>query len=213
MKKVFTIIASIMLLILIITGSVLLILNFKGIYYSFIDDFDNIHNLSEDNIKENYDILIDYCLSFDKRELKLKNLDMSNDGLTHFYEVRIIFEEIIIFFFVSLVLTVVFGYFNVRKYKSYSFIKYGSLLAMMLPIILIIPLIFFFDDAFVIFHKILFNNDFWLFNYKTDPIILYLPEGFFMMMGGLIIFSIFIISLLGIYIYSKINRSNDEIHI
>ena len=33
-------------------------------------------------------------------------------------------------------------------------------------------------------HKILFNNDDWLFDYETDPIIYLLPEEFFLTCGG-----------------------------
>jgi integral membrane protein (TIGR01906 family) len=38
-----------------------------------------------------------------------------------------------------------------------------------------------FDRAFVIFHRIFFpGKDNWIFNYYTDPIILVLPQTFFM---------------------------------
>ena len=31
-----------------------------------------------------------------------------------------------------------------------------------------------------LFHKLLFSNDYWMFDIETDPIILMLPEEFFM---------------------------------
>ena len=32
----------------------------------------------------------------------------------------------------------------------------------------------------MIFHKLFFDNDYWIFDYRTDPIILLLPDEFFM---------------------------------
>ena len=42
------------------------------------------------------------------------------------------------------------------------------------------------DLAFVLMHKILFRNDFWIFDAQTDPIIKILPDTFFMHCGILI---------------------------
>ena len=36
------------------------------------------------------------------------------------------------------------------------------------------------DMAFVVFHKLLFRNDYWLFDLETDPVITVLPDQFFM---------------------------------
>ena len=37
-----------------------------------------------------------------------------------------------------------------------------------------------FDRLFVAFHGVFFNNDAWIFDARTDPIILALPQDFFM---------------------------------
>lgn len=50
-----------------------------------------------------------------------------------------------------------------------------------LPIIVIILLVFNFNTIFIVFHEIAFNNDAWLFNPATDPIILVLHESFFLL--------------------------------
>lgn len=50
-----------------------------------------------------------------------------------------------------------------------------------LPIIVIILLVFNFNTIFIAFHEIAFNNDAWLFNPATDPIILVLHESFFLL--------------------------------
>ena len=41
--------------------------------------------------------------------------------------------------------------------------------------------------AFEIMHSLLFDNDYWLFNPKTDPVIKILPDEFFMHCGIMII--------------------------
>lgn len=35
-----------------------------------------------------------------------------------------------------------------------------------------------FNNAFIIFHKLVFRNDFWIFDYHSDPVIRILPETF-----------------------------------
>ena len=36
------------------------------------------------------------------------------------------------------------------------------------------------ETVFVLFHKIVFNNNYWIFNAATDPVITILPDTFFM---------------------------------
>ncbi len=45
----------------------------------------------------------------------------------------------------------------------------------------------FFDKAFVLFHQVFFDNDDWMFDYRTDPIISFLPETFFFLCFLLIV--------------------------
>jgi integral membrane protein (TIGR01906 family) len=44
-----------------------------------------------------------------------------------------------------------------------------------------------FNRIFVLFHQIVFNNDDWLFSPTEDPIILFLPERFFMQCALIIV--------------------------
>ncbi|MEY8370699.1 TIGR01906 family membrane protein [Aerococcaceae bacterium 50-4] len=73
-----------------------------------------------------------------------------------------------------------------------------------LPIIVIILLIFNFNTIFVAFHEIAFNNDAWLFNPVTDPIILVLHESFFL----LCFISVFLIIQLGIEFIFRIGKKD-----
>ncbi|PFN28721.1 TIGR01906 family membrane protein, partial [Bacillus cereus] len=53
-------------------------------------------------------------------------------------------------------------------------------LTIIFPIALMLPIAINFEKSFVLFHKLLFSNDYWVFDPEKDPIILMLPEEFFM---------------------------------
>ena len=48
---------------------------------------------------------------------------------------------------------------------------------------------------FVLFHELVFSNDYWIFYYDLDPIILYLPEDFFMLCAMLIVLLVLLSAL------------------
>ena len=66
------------------------------------------------------------------------------------------------------------------KKKEYRYLKMTAMVSCGLPMILGILVALFWDKVFVIFHELFFNNDYWIFDYRTDPIILLLPDEFFM---------------------------------
>lgn len=82
-------------------------------------------------------------------------------------------------------------------------IRASSIMGLVLIGILGIIMIFNFDKAFTIFHKILFTNDLWILNPKTDIMIQMLPLNFFIDLGFKIV-KIFIIALLLIMLISNI---------
>ena len=73
------------------------------------------------------------------------------------------------------------------------------------PLILALISIIDFDRLFVVFHKIAFDNDDWLFNPETDPVIRILPEEFFMRCLITILLTIIIgaVTLFVIYMCKK----------
>ena len=62
-----------------------------------------------------------------------------------------------------------------------------------------------FNKAFVIFHQIVFRNDYWIFNEATDPVITILPEAFFMHCFMMIVGIVMAISA-GLYAYYCIQK-------
>ncbi len=79
-------------------------------------------------------------------------------------------------------------------------VKASSITGLVLIGILGVIMTFGFDKAFTIFHKILFTNDLWLLNPKTDIMIQMLPLNFFIDLGFKIIMIFITISLILILI-------------
>lgn len=79
---------------LIISFSVTLTLNFRPLYYADIQHL-HIAELSgrnEEDIRQNYDALIDYNSLFNHEPLKFPTCTMSESGRSHFEEVKKIFD-------------------------------------------------------------------------------------------------------------------------
>ena len=72
-----------------------------------------------------------------------------------------------------------------------------------LPIVLFTIFIIDFDSAFTAFHKIFFNNDYWIFNPRLDQIINILPQEFFYHCAVLILILLMLSSIILRLVYKK----------
>lgn len=143
-----------------------------------IFNLDEVVGLSAEAIMENYHILLQYLNIPWINELSLPDFPVSTSGAFHFYEVK----QLFIVNYIILVISGVVTYFflnNLRKKKQMWRLIQPFQYLIWLPAVVIILLMANFDRIFVLFHELLFNNDDWLFNPVTDPIILVLPEQFF----------------------------------
>lgn len=187
MKKAKEFIYAIINAFMIISGSVLLGLNLRFLYYYNIPKIQALNEeYSGSLIKSNYDILIDYLNPFYRGKLRLDGLAMSPQGEFHFEEVKVIFDLVFILFLVMLFLSILI-FIRKRKEKDYRYMKYTALLTFIIPVILGIPFLIDFSRSFVIFHEIAFSNDYWIFDPRIDPVIRILPEWFFMQSAFLIL--------------------------
>ncbi|MCC2373160.1 TIGR01906 family membrane protein [Bacillus paranthracis] len=153
----------------------------KWLYY-FEIDFLNIPDLADmtkDDIKRNYDVLITYLSPFYDGALHLPTLDMSTNGRVHFVDVKNILVKIQYVMYATIIIAIVGGMYLLKK-KNEKFLLHGSILTIIFPIALMLPIVINFEKSFVIFHNLLFSNDYWVFDPEKDPIILMLPEEFFM---------------------------------
>ncbi|VHV39682.1 membrane protein [Clostridioides difficile] len=207
MKKFLNVLFSVCISIVIIVGVINFTVGFKQLYYFDIDylNISELSGLSEDDIKLNYDYLIDYNLNKNVSEFKLPTLKSSPQGKIHFEEVRNIFQNInklakllLVVFLVGIILSV--------KNKNIKILKTTSITLIIMPLLLTVPILLNFEKSFIIFHKLLFRNDYWIFNPNLDPVINILPEEFFFHSGMMILILILLVSIV-LFVMYKLCKS------
>ena len=169
---------------------------FKPLYYVDIDvlNIGESSGLSKNELKANYDYVITYLTQNKEEEFNLPTLPSSENGKTHFKEVKVIFDKLKLMLSVSVLISIM-GIILNRKYKNINYLLTSSIILLIIPIILLIPFLINFDKSFTAFHQIFFNNDYWLFDISYDPIISILPQSFFFHCALLIISLIIITSI------------------
>lgn len=205
------ILIGILSLIFFISLGLIVAINFRPLYYADIKwlNLEQASGLNADVIRLNYDALIDYCSPFHFGTLSFPSLAASESGISHFAEVKVIFNFFFIAGIVSLVLLLIL--FSLKKKKDdHQFLLTSSITTVALPLILGIACLINFELIFELFHKIAFRNNDWLFDPITDPIILVLPETFFMQCAFIIIGFVLLGSLAQFLFYLHYKRSRKE---
>lgn len=193
-----------------ITFSINITLLFKNIYYFDIKflNLENLSSLSYEQLKHNYNYLINFLYST-TYNFKMPYFISSKEGTTHFFEVRNVIQNMNLGMFIFLPITI-YNFAKKYKQKEFKFIRNFSVISLIIPFVLTIPILINFNFTFKIFHKILFNNNYWLFDPIKDPVINVLPETFFFH-EGIFILSIFLLySLLFFMIYSMSLKKNEK---
>jgi len=183
------IILATILAFLIISFSVVFTLNFRPLYDFDIDylGIPESSGLSKEIIKANYDALIDYNSIFHSGRLEFPSLIMSESGEVHFIEVRNIFIAVQILFIITLILSLA-GIIYKRRQKDFRYLKYTAILTLAIPAVLGTVIGLNWEKSFVMFHQIFFNNDYWIFDAITDPVITILPDQFFFHSAVMVLF-------------------------
>lgn len=135
--------------------------------------------LTYDKLMDNYYALLQYLHFPWIQELNLPDFISSENGLLHFYEVKLLFYLNYSMLLIAFVSTFFYLKFVKRTGRIWVLIK-PFFFASLIPPVLLFFLAVNFDSMFVSFHQIFFNNDAWIFNPATDPIINALPQDFFM---------------------------------
>lgn len=197
---------AIMLMIFIISFAVVFTVFFKPLYYFDINylNIDQISGLDAETIKENYRILINYQSIFYQGTLNLPDFVMSDSGRIHFEEVKRIFEAIQVMMVISGLISIPMTIKKIKE-KEYRFLRLTGLITIIVPTVLSFLAALDFERAFVLFHQIVFRNDYWIFDYRTDPVITILPETFFMHCFMLIVVIVCLLAIicLGYYRYQQ----------
>jgi integral membrane protein (TIGR01906 family) len=176
--------------------AILATLGFTPLYY-----FDMQHlaiaeqsGISTSRIIANYNYTIHYLLNPLPQTFELPSLAYSTAGRIHFQDVKRLFIAVDFMFIATAVISVIGIRKNVKQ-RDFNFLRPA---ATALALFTVIPLIMFaidFNGTFILFHKLFFRNNYWIFDPHTDPIITILPEAFFLH-AALLILSIIIVGII-----------------
>lgn len=193
------------LVLFIITVSIAFVILFTPLYYLSVSvhDLPEKLNLSHAAIRENYHVLLSYLHFPWVTELAMPDFPSSVNGAFHMWEVKRLFYLNYGILFLSGIGT--FFYLRaVKRNRKIWTLERPLYIASLAPPFFLALLAINFDRMFVIFHKLFFNNDHWIFNPATDPIILALPQEFFMY-TFLVFFILVETAFIVLYRYSKKN--------
>lgn len=186
-SKLLALFTGVFTALLVLTASIAAPLLCRPFYYAHIEalDLDGYTGLSVVQIKQAFDQVMDYCLGL-RSDFAAGVLPFSQSGASHFADVRVLFLLDLWVAVISLAaLVVLFVIGRKRKLTPAPLLGHGPGFWAAIGLgglFLIVGGLAAtnFDRAFVVFHSLFFpGKTNWLFDWRTDPIILLLPETFF----------------------------------
>ncbi|BCA85058.1 membrane protein [Enterococcus saigonensis] len=165
----------------IITLVITIAINFRPLYVFDIHYLNILHDTTVDKttLLKNFDKLMAFLNNPFASQLTLPDFPMSEAGRGHFIDVKKLFLLNYAVFLITIIPSIVF-LVKLKKQQSLWRLILPFKFGMIIPVILGFVMATGFDRFFVTFHELFFQNDDWLFDPKTDPIINVLPESFFM---------------------------------
>ncbi|MGP5428990.1 TIGR01906 family membrane protein [Enterococcus malodoratus] len=169
------------LIVTLLTLTITLTINARWLYQFDIGHLDLLDytTLSAKELMHNFDQLMRYLNLPWVDTLKMTDFPVSSSGALHFYEVKKLF----LLNYGILLVTIVPSFFYLRhlnkQQRLWTLIQ-PFRIAVVVPIVIAFLMAVNFDRFFIMFHGVFFNNDAWIFNPATDPIINVLPETFFL---------------------------------
>ena len=198
-SKLLTVVLAVLLALAVLAGAIAVPVLCRPFYYAHIGPLGLCDwGLTEQEIRTAYGEMMDYCLGL-RAEFSVGRLAFSASGAEHFADVRRLFLLDMGVLFASLAGLLAVGFVSrKKKLRPYrfagrgagfwaavclggSFLLVGGLAALD------------FDAAFTLFHTLFFpGKTNWIFDWRTDPIILFLPQTFFancaLLILGLLLF-------------------------
>ena len=205
------------LVLLVLTASIALPIYIRPFYYAHIEPMglSAYSGYTPEQIRTAYDAILDY-LTLPGRTFSTGEFPHSAEGAAHFADCKVLFDLNRNVLLLSAAVTAVLLFLR-RSGKTGPYRLFGrsgaglaGIFALVLPVVLGALAALDFDQAFVIFHRIFFpGKSNWIFDWRTDPIILVLPQDFFMhcavlIGGGLVVFS------LGLILLGRISEKRTE---
>ena len=191
------------LVLLLITAAIALPIYCRWFYYAHIDamNLPAYSGYTAEEIRVAYDEILDY-LTVPGREFGTGVFPHSAEGAAHFADCKVLFDlNRNVLLISAAVLAALLLLQKAGKAGPYRLGKrnaafWAAIFAVALPLVLGALAAADFDRAFTIFHKLFFpGKTNWIFDWRTDSIILVLPQDFFMhcallIGGGLLLFSL-----------------------
>ena len=181
MKTKFTFVGSILFL---LSLAILLTIYLAWLVYpqeiSWLNLTNRVH-LQPQTIQHNFNVLMAYLTNPFSQQLEMPDLPSSVSGLHHFAVVKGLFHLAQGVALVTLPIFYLFWKQVIRK-GFLPLYRRALLIILSLPLVLGLVGVFIgFEQFFTLFHQILFvGDDTWLFDPAKDPVILILPENFFL---------------------------------
>ena len=185
-SKPLSVILSVLIALVVLTGSVAVPLLCRSFYYAHIGPMGlEDYGLPRGEIERAYNEMMDFCLG--KREdFAAGALAFSQSGADHFADVRGLFLlNLRALKAAAALLLGAFVLCKVNHVRPHRFLDRGpgfwAAAGLGAPFLTVGGLAALnFDRAFVVFHSIFFpGKDNWMFDWQSDPIILFLPQDFF----------------------------------
>ena len=194
---------ALLLVLLVLTAAIALPIYIRPFYYAHIGpmELSDWSGYSEAEIRGAYDAILDY-LTLPGREFSSGVFPHSPEGAAHFADCKVLFDlnrNVLLLSALGVAILLILrklGKTGPYRLLNRSASLWAGITALVLPLALGSLAALDFDRAFVIFHTLFFpGKSNWIFDWETDPIILVLPQDFFMhcamlIGGGLVIFSL-----------------------
>jgi len=195
-------------LLFLLSLAIIITIYLAWILYPFEISWLNLTNrvhLKSDIIQYNFHILMDYLTNPFNPVLEMPDFPSSESGLHHFVVVKGLFHLAQGVAIVTLPIFYLFWKQVIQK-GFLSLYRRGLLIMLSLPLVLGLVGVFIgFEQFFTLFHQILFvGDDTWLFDPAKDPVILILPEDFFL--HCFILFFVTYETLFGLFYFKSRRR-------
>ncbi len=186
--------------IFIITFSIALPVFIRPFYYMHIEPLSlpDSTDMSYEQIKSAYDEVLNYII-IPGREFGTGDFPHSVQGYEHFKDCKVIFgisNSLLLLSALTLITLSILKrktVFELEKRKGMHISYTVAKRILIFSAILVLLISLSFEKAFNLFHKIIFpGRENWILDYKTDPLILAMPEVFFRNCAILIFASVII---------------------
>lgn len=177
---------AVLIALVVLSGSIAVPLLCRSFYYAHIGPMNLTgYGLTEEEIKTAYNEMMDFCLGR-REDFSAGVLPFSQSGADHFADVQKLFLlDLRVLKLSAAALGFLLGWCLVGRMRLHRFLNRGpgfwAAAGLGTSFLIVGGLAALdFDRAFVIFHSVFFpGKDNWIFDWQSDPIILFLPQDFF----------------------------------